>query len=190
VAHEEQINFCKKVKNSFPEYFKNVNVLDVGSLDINGSNRYLFEDYEYTGIDVGEGKNVDVVCRGHEFKSSILFDTIISTEVFEHDVHYVKTIKNIISLLKPNGLFLFTCASIGRPEHGTFRTTIQDNPLAHGEFGEYYKNLEESDIRKIVNIEKIFAEFTFEYQDPPCDLYFYGIKKKWERSRNKTMYRK
>ena len=45
MAHERQQEFCKKVKDIFPEYFKGVNVCDVGSLDINGNNHYLFEDY-------------------------------------------------------------------------------------------------------------------------------------------------
>ena len=56
MAHIEQIIFCIKVKNMFPSYFKNIDVLDVGSLDLNGSNRYLFENCRYTGIDIGPGK--------------------------------------------------------------------------------------------------------------------------------------
>ena len=49
MAHLNQQKFCKKVKEIFPNYFKNVSVCDIGSLDINGSNHYLFEDYEYIG---------------------------------------------------------------------------------------------------------------------------------------------
>ena len=60
-------------------------VLDIGSLDINGNNQYLFEDCQYTGIDVGVGKNVDIVSKAHELKMpSGTYDTIISTECFEH----------------------------------------------------------------------------------------------------------
>ena len=55
MAHQEQINFCKSVKEFMPDFFKGVSVLDIGSLDINGNNRYLFDNYDYTGIDIGEG---------------------------------------------------------------------------------------------------------------------------------------
>ena len=68
MAHPEQRTFMTYVKEKFPEKFINCRVLDIGSLDINGNNRYLFTDYKYIGVDIGAGNNVDVVCRGHEFK--------------------------------------------------------------------------------------------------------------------------
>jgi len=41
----------------------------------------------------------------------------------------------------------------------------------------YYKNLEEKDIRAVLDIEKIFSNFSFEVELNHCDLYFWGIKK-------------
>ena len=89
------------------------------------------------------------------------------------------TIKNCIRLTKSNGLFTFTCASKGRPEHGTNRTKPEDAPLLkeYEDWGDYYKNLEESDIREIFNPDEIFSSYGFEYNPKPCDLYFWGIKK-------------
>ena len=59
------------------------------------------------GLDVGEGPNVDVVTPGHLYDGEDeSFDVIISTEVFEHDMFYEKTINNIIRMLKPNGIFI------------------------------------------------------------------------------------
>jgi hypothetical protein len=87
MAHPEQRNFCEKVLNKFPEYFKNKRVLDVGSFDVNGNNRFLFTDCEYIGIDVGAGTNVDIVCKTHELDLGT-YDVIISTECFEHDMFY------------------------------------------------------------------------------------------------------
>ena len=92
MAHLEQRVFLTGLKNKFPERFKNCNVLDVGSLDINGNNRYLFSEYKYIGVDVGPGKNVDVVSKGHEYNSEDLFDIVISSECFEHDMYYAETI--------------------------------------------------------------------------------------------------
>lgn len=174
MAHTEQIDYCKSIKAMMPQYFNNIRVLDIGSLDINGNNRYLFTDSEYIGIDIGPGKNVDLVCSGHEFKSDEQFDVVISTECFEHDKHYGDTIRNVVNnLLKPGGLFLFTCATTGRPEHGTTRTSRKDSPFTN----DYYKNLTVADINAEVDIGKEF--FTHEFKarlEWPQDLYFYGVK--------------
>ena len=150
MAHKQQQDFCLRVKDKHPEFFKNKKVLDIGSLDLNGSNRFLFEDCNYIGIDVGEGKNVDVASPGNTYDGpDNYFDIIISTEVFEHDMYYKDTIKNSMRMLKPGGMFLFTCAANGRPEHGTRRTSVWDAPLlgeVSEEWSDYYKNLEKEDI--------------------------------------------
>ena len=176
MAHTEQRNFCLSVKEKYPDAFRGKEVLDVGSLDINGSNRHLFEDCEYIGIDVGEGRNVDVVCKGHEYSPGKQFDTVISTECFEHDQHWKDTIKNCIALTKPGGLFLFTCATTGRQEHGTTRTTPQDSPFTHKLFNDYYMNLTEYDIRQISGFDESFSEMAFSTHSGTKDLYFYGLK--------------
>lgn len=179
MAHVEQKVFFSKLKNKLSERFNNCSVLDIGSLDINGNNRFLFENYTYIGVDVGNGRNVDVVCKGHEYHSEELFDIVISSECFEHDMYYSETIKNCVKLTKPKGLFTFTCASTGRSEHGTNRTKPEDAPLLNGyeDWGNYYKNLTEDDIREIINPDEIFSEYGFEYSPTACDLYFWGIKK-------------
>jgi SAM-dependent methyltransferase len=175
MAHREQREWCELVKYAHDEFFVGTSVLDIGSLDINGNNRYLFEQCNYTGIDIGEGKNVDVVCSGHLFKSDDLFDVVISTECFEHDEHWQQTLKNVINnLLKDGGLFLFSCAAPGRPEHGTKRTSPKDSPFTN----DYYRNLSEADIRSVLDCDAIFSNYKFKTRiEFPQDLYFYGIKK-------------
>ena len=181
MAHERQQEFCKKVKDIFPEYFKGVNVCDIGSLDINGNNHYLFDDYTYMGVDVGRGKNVNVVCSGHKFKPIGLdkYDIVISTECFEHDMFWDKTINNVSeNLLKSDGMFLFTCATTGRPEHGTLRSTPNDSPLTSGigEWSDYYMNLTQQDIESKLNLPQYFKIWRFSTDMESCDLYFWGIK--------------
>ena len=204
MAHNEQREFCQRVKKIYPNFFSNKKVLDIGSLDINGSNKYFFEDCSYIGLDLGEGKNVDVISLGHLYDApDNYFDTIISTEVFEHDMFYEKTINNIIRMLKPGGLFLFTCAAPGRPEHGTrnHRTNTATNqysaPFLSGinvsddpnipdsllytsdEWADYYKNLTGDDFNKFPLFVQNFPDGYFEINNNaeiPSDLYFYGIK--------------
>lgn len=183
MAHQEQKDFCQLIKSLCPDYFNGVSVLDVGSLDINGNNRYLFTNCDYTGIDIGAGPNVDIVCKGHEFKpkDNHKFDVVISTECFEHDKYWEETTRNIIdNLLKPNGLFLFTCATTGRPEHGTKRTTPQNSPFTATteDWEDYYMNLSEGNFRGRFDFEKEFIVHSFKTRlEFPQDLYFWGIKR-------------
>jgi hypothetical protein len=173
MAHPSQQHYCLSIKEKFPDKFHSVSVLDVGSMDINGNNRYLFENYEYTGIDIGNGRNVDLVMSGNVFKSNKDFDVIISTECFEHDKFWVATIFNTWMHLKQGGIYLFTCAADGRPEHGTSRADGWTSPFTN----DYYMNLNESLVRDNLPLEKMFIEFEFKTNHNPCDLYFYGIKK-------------
>jgi len=180
MAHIESKQFCLGVKQKFPAYFKSKKVLDIGSGDINGNNRFLFSDGKYVGVDVAEGPNVDIVAKCHELKNAPKYDTIISTECFEHDMFYPQSLEKIVKILKKRGLFLFTCATTGRPEHGTRR--IQEDVSLHTligneEWSDYYKNLTEADIRAVLNIDKIFSEYRFVVGYDMCDLYFYGFKR-------------
>jgi SAM-dependent methyltransferase len=169
--HTEQVNYCRLIKKLFPDYFKTGKVLDVGSLDVNGNNRYLFEHQNYLGIDIAPGKNVDIVCHAADFTSSEKFDTIISTEAFEHDSRWKDSLKHICTaLLKPGGLFVFTCATYPRPEHGTKRTDTESSPFTTN----YYMNLDITDIER-TGILKLFKEYGFWINRAHGDLYFFGI---------------
>lgn len=80
-------------------------------------------------------------------------------------------------MLKSNGLFIFTCASTGRKEHGTIRTSINDSygTIAQlVDMQDYYKNLTENDLNEVLNLKTLFSKY-----DTYCDLYFVGIKKKF-----------
>lgn len=180
MAHPEQSNYMGAVRNRFPDRFRNCRVLDIGSLDINGNNRHLFTNYTYVGVDIGAGRNVDVVCRGHEYKDANPFDIVISSECFEHDEFWNLTIQNAIDLLKPGGLLLFTCATTGRPEHGTRRTTPGDSPFTSTLDNDYYMNVTVKDVVNAIDMNQ-FSQYSFEIAQGavwPQDLYFWGIKVK------------
>lgn len=76
-----------------------------------------------------------------------------------------------IKRLRPGGLFLFTCASEGRPEHGTKATSPQDSPFTTN----YYKNLTEADIRSINGFNEVWEWCWFEQRE--ADFRFFGFKK-------------
>lgn len=181
MAHKEQREFFLEVKQKFPDFLKNVKVLDIGSLDINGNNRYLFENCDYKGLDVAEGKNVDIISLAHEHDApDDYYDVIISNDCFEHDMFYDKTFKNVIRMLKPGGMFLFTCKTTHSLEHGTLKSDGGfSSPLTakHPEWANYYKNITEDDVRASIPVDEIFSEYNFSVLHPPHDIRFYGIKK-------------
>lgn len=180
MAHQQQIDFCKTVKQQLPHFFSDRFVVDIGSFDVNGNNQYLFENCLYIGVDLLPGRNVDLAAKGHELNlPDESVDVVISTECLEHDQFYELTLKNAVRMIKPGGIFIFTCATTGRPEHGTRRSTPQDSPLTQelGDWGDYYKNLEESDIRRALDVDAVFEQYAFSTNIESHDLYFWGVKK-------------
>ena len=179
--HPEARDFTLFVKEILPDFFINKKVLDVGSGDINGNNRFLFEDCEYDGNDVIEAQNVTIVSKTKDLLfCDNVFDTIISTECFEHDPEYKESLIKIYNMLKPDGLFCFTCASTDRPEHGTRRTTPEDSYGTLGDLEDmidYYKNLTEIDINEVLELNNLFQVWDTYYNNESKDLYFIGIKK-------------
>ena len=179
--HPESRDFTLFVKSQFPDSFVSKNILDVGSGDINGNNRFLFEKCEYHGNDVIEAPNVTIVSKTKDlpFKDST-FDTIVSTECFEHDPEYADSLRAIYRMLKPGGLFFFTCASTGRWEHGTRRS------LDHASYGtiggledmmDYYKNLVIEDVNEVIPLNDAFSIWDSYYNSKTQDLYFVGFKR-------------
>ena len=179
--HIEARNFTTFVKNILPDYFINKNVLDVGSGDINGNNKFLFTNCKYEGNDVINAKNVTIVSKTKDLPfENNFFDTIISTECFEHDPEYKESFIKIYNMLKPNGLFIFTCASTGRPEHGTRKTSANQSygTIAKlNDMQDYYKNLTKADLNQVLNLNELFSCWNTYYNSKSHDLYFIGIKK-------------
>jgi len=174
--HTEARDFTLFVKQILGDFFINKNVLDVGSGDINGNNRFLFEDCEYQGNDVIQADNVTIVSKTKDLPfTDNTFDTIISTECFEHDPEYKESLIKIYNMLKPDGLFCFTCASTD-----TRRTSPEDSYGTIGnleDMADYYKNLTEIDINEVLKLNDLFSVWDTYYNDESKDLYFVGIKK-------------
>jgi SAM-dependent methyltransferase len=175
MAHQQQFDFVKTCQQKHPNAFSQAKVLEVGSLDINGSVRQSFTDCDYLGIDVGEGKGVDLVCQGQEFQGKTnSFDTAISCECFEHNPYWIATFENMHRVVKQGGLVVMSCATTGRAEHGTRATSPEDAPLVEWD---YYKNLTEADFKEKFDLDKMFSKYEFSTNSQTHDLYFYGVKK-------------
>lgn len=178
MSHPQQIEFISQVKTLFPDSFKNKSVLELGSHDINGSIKFMFEDCAYIGLDAGPGNNVDVVSLAHEYNMpDETFDLCVSCEMFEHDPYWIKSFQNMIRMCKPGGLVIFSCATTGRKIHGTLYNEPNSSPNTVDLGWEYYKNLTESDFRENFDFDSIFSNYSFSLNRFVFDMYFWGVKK-------------
>jgi SAM-dependent methyltransferase len=178
MSHRQQFEYVHGVKQLFPNYFLNKNILEFGSHNINGSVRIFFENCSYIGLDAGPGKDVDVICIAHEYDlPDKTFDTVLSCEMFEHDPYWIKSFSNMIRLCVSEGLVLFTCATTGRAKHGTLYNNPNDSPNTVDLGWDYYKNLTEKDFREHFDFDMLFKEYHFSIDKTNFDLHFWGIKK-------------
>src|SRR3990167_7013253 len=170
------------LKNKFPQYFIGIKVLDIGSADINGTNKSWFDNCEYIGLDIAPYANVDIVSIAHEYDApDESFDVVCSTSEFEHDMYWDKTMQKMVNLLKP-GRFMWFSAGYRRPEHGTKYRNPDDSltvKYSDQQWANYYRNISEKDVREAIKVDEIFSryEFSFSEGNDNLDLHFWGIKK-------------
>lgn len=93
-------------------------ILDLGSLDTNGSYRRYFDipPWIYWGVDITQGENVDLVLKNpycwREIKSNSA-DVLISGQAFEHIEFFWITMLEIARVLKIGGLCCIIAPSGG-----------------------------------------------------------------------------
>lgn len=113
------------------EYFKNtylnpdtqLKILDIGSFDKNGNYNYGIimdnENWEYNGLDLSPGNNVDIVVENPYNWKEIedeSYDVVISGQAFEHVEYFWLTMGQIKRVLKEGGLCCIIAPSSG-PVH-------------------------------------------------------------------------
>ena len=176
MSHEQQRAFFELAIRSIPQVAEAQSVLEIGSYDVNGSVRPLFTNAtKYVGVDLASGPGVDVVSYGHKVGlPDHSFDVAISGECFEHDPHWAATLENMVRLTRPGGIVLFTCATLGRLEHGTVRTEPLASPGTQNVGVDYYRNLTESDFHECLPMSGMFVSHRFWLNRAAADLYFVG----------------
>src|SRR2546428_14137928 len=96
-------------------------VLEVGSMDVNGSLRAIVQRMApsaYVGVDIATGPGVDVVCRVSELVARFgeaAFDTVISTEPREHVRPPRGAFSNNARALQGGGTLDLTTSAPGLP---------------------------------------------------------------------------
>lgn len=99
-------------------------VLEVGSLDVNGSVRPLimncFHPAEYVGVDMQAGKSVDMVCSAEQLVERFgenQFDVVISMEMLEHAREWRACVSNMKRVCRSGGVLVMSTRSKGFRYH-------------------------------------------------------------------------
>lgn len=111
-------------KNTYLSTSKKLEILDVGSLDGKGNYNYsdIFNEknWNYTGLDIQAGNNVNIVVTDiynwFEIEDNS-YDIVISGQFFEHLEFFWLTMAQIERVLKPGGYVCIIVPSSG-PKHG------------------------------------------------------------------------
>jgi hypothetical protein len=114
------LDFARRVKAAFG--VAPGRVLEVGSYNVNGTIRDVFEPdaLSYLGVDLAAGPGVDLVLDAHDLGFHFppeSFNTVLCCECLEHDLTPWVTVAHLRALLKPGGHLLVTTPTFGFPLH-------------------------------------------------------------------------
>ena len=91
-------------------------ILDIGSLNVNGSLRQVAPTYfDYVGVDFEPGNGVDVILEDpyHFPFADGTFDACVSSSCFEHSEFFWLVFDDVMRVLRPDGLFYLNAPSNG-----------------------------------------------------------------------------
>jgi len=95
-------------------------VLEIGSMDTNGSPRQYFPDSQYIGIDIKPGKGVDMVMPAQDISIHFFmdhFDAVLCLYVLEHVDYCWIILDKIDKVLSKHGYLYIAVPGIGFPVH-------------------------------------------------------------------------
>jgi SAM-dependent methyltransferase len=104
-AYKHCVNFVARFLSG------NGRVLDVGSLDVNGTLKPIFNGWDYTGMDRAAGKNVDVIIEREFPFEDQSFDVVVSSSALEHDPIFWVTFKEMVRVSKSGGFIYINVPS-------------------------------------------------------------------------------
>jgi SAM-dependent methyltransferase len=121
--------FCRKTG-----FKRGDRVLDVGSMDVNGTVRSLFLGAsEYVGIDMRAGKDVDRVMTAEDLPKHFeagYFDVVVCSNALEHMERWQDAIRGMWFVLKEGGTLTIVTPTKEKGRHGYpddyWRFTLDD----------------------------------------------------------------
>jgi predicted SAM-dependent methyltransferase len=160
--HKEAFEFVASYATS-----DSMDVIEIGSRNVNGSVRSLFPNASWFGIDVEDGRDVDLVVDAMEFEPEHQVDMVICCEVLEHAERWQEIILRAGGWLRLGGRLIITVAGPGRKPHSAF-----DGGDVRA--GEYYANVSPEQLSEVTRRAGLVG-FTQTF-GAAVDVYYWGIK--------------
>ena len=105
--HTNSLHLCRQFHARVLEHHANLpkTILDVGSYNVNGTYRPIWKGWDYTGVDIAEGPNVDQVVPGTaDWDLGKQFGVVISGQCLEHCEDPFKLTETMAKHVMPGGL--------------------------------------------------------------------------------------
>ena len=177
MAHPQQLCFIETFSKYVSSDWHGKKILEIGSYIVEGGIRGFFANSDYLGVDLTPGPGVDLVASGHLVEHpDNTYDVTVSCECFEHNPYWLETFFNMYRMTLPGGFVVFSCATRGRLEHGTCRTSPESSPGTQHIGWDYYLNLEEVDFTRRIQFKDLFDDYIFISNKESRTLFFVGKK--------------
>ncbi len=112
--HDSALKDARRFVDRYLAERPTLRIADVGSFDVNGSLRPLFEraGWTYTGLDAVAGPNVDQILSSDYAWPEIpdgAFDVVVTTQTLEHVRHPWRWLPEVVRICAPAGL-VYVCS--------------------------------------------------------------------------------
>lgn len=116
--HQSSYIKMEKFVDKYLDKDRELTILDIGSQDVNGTYKPLFNNpnWNYFGVDMLEAENVDIVLKNiynwREIKSNSI-DVVVSGQAFEHIEFFWVSMFEVSRVLKKDGFCCIIAPSSG-----------------------------------------------------------------------------
>jgi SAM-dependent methyltransferase len=124
-VHPTALSYCAKFFNAYASRESGVDIVEIGSQDVNGSLRDVApKNCRYVGLDFAEGKGVDIILKDpYSFPlEDASADIVVSSSCFEHSEFFWLTFLEGLRVLRPHGVMY-----INAPSNGLYHRHPSDN---------------------------------------------------------------
>lgn len=175
--HPQPLEFFSRVRKLRSRAAFTGAVFEGGSLWMNGSamDDVFADATSHFGVDWRAGKSVSAVSVLHEYATDERFDTVLMTEVSEHDPHWRLSLAKLVEVLKPGGNLWFSCAARARPVHEK-----------HVGIDEHYQGLDLTDVLPVLRELAEFDEIICVQNVAPADTYIAALGKRERKKSTKV----
>jgi SAM-dependent methyltransferase len=112
IMHQGAYRIMERFAGKYLSKDNRLKILDVGSFDVNGTYRPIFDnpEWEYVGLDIVPGSNVDIISKTpYDFGiQKETYDVVVSGSTMEHVEAVWVWVKQLAFVLKQGGMLCVT----------------------------------------------------------------------------------